>query len=98
MPMEHTIHAQLLIACTSNVCICCNMACHCHRGKYWSGIRAACEPLFHSQQLRTYAPVVNKAVDAMIAKLALLKPGQPVEINLALAGFTMDTIGAAVFG
>ena len=43
-------------------------------------------------------PIANKAVDAMLDKLAALKPEQPVEINLALAGFTMDTIGGAAFG
>lgn len=34
----------------------------------------------------------------MVGKLAAADPGQPVQINLALAGFTMDTIGAAAFG
>ena len=70
----------------------------CCRGRYWTGIRAACEPLFHSEQLQTYVPIANKAVDTMMNRLAAVKPDEPVEINLALAGFTMDTIGGTAFG
>lgn len=29
------------------------------RGKYWSGMRAACEPLFHRSALESYAPPMN---------------------------------------
>ena len=70
----------------------------CCRGRYWTGIRAACEPLFHSEQLQTYVPIASKAVDAMLDKLANIQPDEPVEINLTLAGFTMDTIGSTAFG
>lgn len=34
----------------------------------------------------------------MLANLAALKPDQPVQVDLALAGFTMDTIGGTAFG
>lgn len=67
-------------------------------GRYWTGIRAACEPLFHSEQLQTYVPVANKAMDAMLTKLSALGADQPVQIDMALAGFTMDTIGGTAFG
>ena len=36
------------------------------RGKYWTGIRAACEPMFHTQSLSSFAPMMNDAA----AKLA----------------------------
>ncbi len=36
------------------------------RGKYWTGIRAACEPMFHTQTLSSFAPLMNDAA----AKLA----------------------------
>ncbi|EFN54611.1 hypothetical protein CHLNCDRAFT_135118, partial [Chlorella variabilis] len=35
------------------------------RGKYWLGIRTACEPLFHSAALASYAPMMNQAIDEL---------------------------------
>lgn len=34
------------------------------RGKYWSGVRASCEPLFHTAALEGYAPAMNQVGSA----------------------------------
>ena len=39
-----------------------------HRGKYWTGIRAACEPMFHSQSLSSFAPMMNEAAATLASK------------------------------
>lgn len=31
------------------------------KGKYWTGLRAACEPMFHTSSLNTFAPLMNTA-------------------------------------
>ena len=69
-----------------------------YRGKYWAGIRAACEPVFHSDKLQTYVPVANKAMSSLVDKLTAVQSQGPVQINLALAGMTMDVIGGSAFG
>lgn len=68
------------------------------RGRYWTGIRAACEPVFHSDKLQSYVPITNSAMTQLIQKLGDVQAEGPVEINLALAGMTMDVIGASAFG
>lgn len=69
-----------------------------YRGRYWSGIRAACEPVFHSDKLQTYVPVANKSMTSLVDKLSAAQSQGPVQINLALAGMTMDVIGGSAFG
>jgi hypothetical protein len=39
------------------------------RGKYWLGIRTACEPLFHSTALASYAPMMNEAITQLLDKM-----------------------------
>jgi hypothetical protein len=39
------------------------------RGKYWLGIRTACEPLFHSTALASYAPMMNEAINQLVDKM-----------------------------
>jgi len=74
------------------------MLVHYYRGRYWTGIRAACEPVFHSDKLQSYVPITNTALTSLIQKLDAVQTEGPVEINLALAGMTMDVIGASAFG
>ena len=69
-----------------------------YRGKYWTGLRAACEPVFHSDKLQSYVPITNTALTSLIDKLEGIQAKGPVEINLALAGMTMAVIGASAFG
>ncbi|KAL3152434.1 hypothetical protein ABBQ32_001484 [Trebouxia sp. C0010 RCD-2024] len=68
------------------------------KGRYWTGLRAACEPVFHSDKLQSYVPITNTALTSLIQKLDAVQADGPVEINLALAGMTMDVIGASAFG
>lgn len=39
------------------------------RGKYWASLRASCEPVFHSEQLARYAPMMSSAVEKLITRL-----------------------------
>lgn len=39
------------------------------RGKYWAGLRASCERVFHSGQLALYAPLMNAAAEKLAARL-----------------------------
>ena len=68
------------------------------RDKFWAGIRAACEPLFHSKKLRAHAPLINQAATHLQQRLASAPHGQAVQINTMLAGLTMEVIGGAAFG
>ncbi|DBA91062.1 TPA: hypothetical protein ACH3X2_004165 [Trebouxia sp. C0005] len=68
------------------------------RGRYWTGLRAACEPVFHSDKLETYMPIANKAMTSLADKLAAVQSQGPVQINVVLAGMTMDVIGGSAFG
>ena len=65
---------------------------------YWAGIRAACEPVFHSDKLQTYVPIVNKSMTSLVDKLTAAQSEGPVQINLVLASMTMDVIGGSAFG
>lgn len=38
------------------------------RGKYWAGLRASCERVFHSGQLASYAPLMNSAAEKLTAR------------------------------
>ena len=40
----------------------------CHRGSYWSGLRAACEPMFHTSSLTSFAPLMNAAAVKLTAR------------------------------
>ena len=52
------------------------------RGKFWGGIRAACEPLFHSDNLRAYAPLIHQAIDGLMGSLQQgLDSQQPVQVQ-----------------
>lgn len=68
------------------------------RGRYWAGVRAACEPVFHSDKLQTYVPITNRALTRLVENLGAVQAEGPVQINLALAGMTMDVIGGSAFG
>ena len=70
----------------------------CCRGRYWSGVTAACEPVFHSDKLQTYVPIINRAMTRLVDTLGAVQAEGPVQINLALAGMTMDVIGGSAFG
>ncbi|GAB4820987.1 hypothetical protein N2152v2_008033 [Parachlorella kessleri] len=69
------------------------------KGKYWRGVRSACEPMFHTSALTSYAPAMNQAVDRLVEKLGpACGSGSGVNVNTALNGLTMDVIGLTAFG
>lgn len=70
----------------------------CCRDKFWAGIRATCEPLFHSCMLRAHAPLINEAASGLVQRMSLLRKDGSVQINDAMAGMTMEVIGEAAFG
>ncbi len=39
------------------------------QGKYWAGLRAGCETIFHSRQLARYAPLMNTASANLATRL-----------------------------
>lgn len=63
------------------------------------GLRAACEPLFHSGALSSYASVINRTLDTLVARLeAASGTDAGVNVSQALAAMTMDVIGQTAFG
>lgn len=69
------------------------------RGKYWAGVRAACEPLFHSGPLASYIPVMDSAAKTLVGLLQ--KPaasGETLDVIPLLQGMTMEVIGTTAFG
>ena len=36
------------------------------RGKYWTGLRSACEPMFHTSSLASFAPLMNAAARKLV--------------------------------
>ncbi|KAL4858882.1 Cytochrome P450 3A12 [Chlorella vulgaris] len=69
------------------------------RGKYWLGIRTACEPLFHTAALASYAPMMNRAVDQLLDKLQTgSHSGDGICVSELLKGMSMDVIGDTAFG
>ena len=68
------------------------------RDKFWAGIRATCEPLFHTRMLRAHGPLINEAASGLVQRLHHLHKVGPVQVNNAMAGLTMEVIGGAAFG
>lgn len=69
------------------------------RGKYWAGLRGACEPLFHQSALESYTPVLHRALGGLAAVLDdACACEAAVNAGEVLAGMSMQAIGATVFG
>ncbi|KAL0031098.1 hypothetical protein WJX77_003695 [Trebouxia sp. C0004] len=66
--------------------------------KFWAGIRASCEPLFHSRMLRAHAPLINQAASGLVRRLTCMHKAGAVQINNAVSGMTMEVIGGVAFG
>ncbi|KAL0052923.1 hypothetical protein WJX82_009946 [Trebouxia sp. C0006] len=66
--------------------------------KFWAGIRATCEPLFHSCMLRAHAPLINQAASGLVRRLTRMPKAGAVQINNAVSGMTMEVIGGVAFG
>ncbi|KAL0023003.1 hypothetical protein WJX79_005828 [Trebouxia sp. C0005] len=66
--------------------------------KFWAGIRATCEPLFHSRMLRAHVPLINQAAGGLVRRLKRTHMAGAVQINNAMSGMTMEVIGGVAFG
>ncbi len=73
-------------------------ACAFCRGKRWTAIRRASDPLFHANAMKSYMPIFKLAVQRFLAKLEESKPGESVEIVHPLKDLGLEVIGASVFG
>ena len=72
--------------------------CALHRGKRWTAIRRASDPLFHANAMKSYMPIFKLAVERFLAKLEQTKPGESLEIVHPLKDLGLEVIGASVFG
>lgn len=55
--------------------------------------------MFHNDNLKEYAGIINQAVDDLINNLrAAAKTGEQVDMHGQLGRLTMQIIGAAAFG
>lgn len=55
--------------------------------------------MFHNNNLKEYAGIINQAVDDLINNLrAAAKTGEQVDMHEQLGRLTMQVIGAAAFG
>ncbi|KAL4428351.1 hypothetical protein ABPG75_002440 [Micractinium tetrahymenae] len=68
-------------------------------GRYWLGIRTACEPLFHSAALSAYAPMMHECIDQLVDKLqAVAGSAEGVNVSELLKEMSLDVIGITAFG
>ena len=68
------------------------------RGKRWSAIRKAADPLFHANAMKAYMPIFKLAVSRFLNKLEKVKPGESIEIVHPMKDLGLEVIGATVFG
>ena len=68
------------------------------RGGLWRGVRNALLPLFHSDVLSHFTPVMNSASKTLLRKLEDVKDGEIVNIHNMFGGYTQEIIGTSVFG
>ncbi|WIA07921.1 hypothetical protein OEZ85_007399 [Tetradesmus obliquus] len=69
------------------------------KGSYWTGLRGALQPLFHSHGLQSYQPLVEAAVEELAADLApAAAAGGSVDMHAAMCNVALKAIGEAAFG
>ena len=51
------------------------------KGKLWSSVRSACEPLFHTSSLKSYAPLIHESIGKWLALLEKRSAGERIIIN-----------------
>eukprot|EP00898_Chlorokybus_atmophyticus_P005111 jgi/Chlat1/5600/Chrsp369S00858 len=68
-------------------------------GKYWESARSAVLPLFHTEKLANYGPVMNRKADQLVKKLAVAdEDRKPVPISEWFKEMTLHVIGECAFG
>eukprot|EP00878_Enallax_costatus_P020682 GHUV01021871.1.p1 GENE.GHUV01021871.1~~GHUV01021871.1.p1 ORF type:complete len:448 (+),score=109.54 GHUV01021871.1:312-1655(+) len=69
------------------------------KGSYWTGLRGALQPLFHSTGLQSYQPLVEAAVAELCDDLApAAAAGDSVDMHAALCNVALKAVGEAAFG
>ena len=69
------------------------------RGPFWGSIRAAAQPMFHTNHLITYADTINQAVNELMLPLERAAESRSeVDMLKQLGRLTMQVIGNAAFG
>eukprot|EP00882_Tetradesmus_deserticola_P030263 GHRQ01033963.1.p2 GENE.GHRQ01033963.1~~GHRQ01033963.1.p2 ORF type:complete len:489 (+),score=180.62 GHRQ01033963.1:1689-3155(+) len=69
------------------------------KGSYWTGLRGALQPLFHSHGLKSYQPLVEAAVEQLAADLApAADSGASMDMHAAMCNVALKAIGEAAFG
>lgn len=77
--------------------MCC--ACLLCRGSYWTGLRGALQPMFHSTGLASYQPLVEAAVEELCADLEpSAAAGDSVDMHAAMGNVALKAMGEAAFG
>ena len=76
--------------------LCCCAPC---RGSYWTGLRGALQPMFHSTGLASYQPLVEAAVEELCCELQpVAAAGDSVDMHAALGNVALKAVGEAAFG
>jgi len=96
-PLAHSRgHSLQVSQLEDSRCQCCQ--CPASRGKYWTGLRASVERVFHSGQLAAYAPLMNEAAEKLNTRLAA-KAGTAAEEGAAAGiGAVAAPVAAAPAG
>lgn len=70
----------------------------CIRGAQWSGMRNILLPLFHSEQMLTFTPLLTRIIDTFIANLGHRDGGEEVNLSILFHKYALDVIGESAFG
>ena len=82
------------------------------RGKWWAGLRSACQPFFHCDSLAACAPLMTAAAEKLTKRClgntasrsegkqapAENAAGQPFNLTDVLGAFTLEVVGSTAFG
>ncbi|MCO5603372.1 hypothetical protein L7F22_057522 [Adiantum nelumboides] len=68
------------------------------RGKAWSLMRNTVLPFYHSEQMRKYAPLMNRIGNVLVQLLRGKSEKEDVNISICMMMMTLDVIGATAFG
>ncbi|KAG6552997.1 hypothetical protein Mapa_005334 [Marchantia paleacea] len=68
------------------------------RDEQWSGMKSILQPLFHSDKMNNYTPIMTQIVDELLERLRSVKEGEDVNISRLFQRLTLDVIGEVAFG
>ena len=68
------------------------------RGAQWTGMRNILLPLFHSEQMLTFTPLLTRIIDTFTTNLSRREPTEDVNISDLFHLYGLDVIGESAFG